>query len=104
MCPLPSHMRLELSMLEDGAEASTLQEVKHHATPHPLSPSSTPHPLLEPNRTHLLRKSVISDSARLHSQELVTERHFSPASSAGPLPPDSTLLAAPAVLPTEESF
>lgn len=90
--PLPSHMRLELSMLEDGAEASTLQEVKHHATPHPLSPSSTPHPLLEPNRTHLLRKSVISDSASLHWQELDTELHFSPASLAGPLPPDSTLL------------
>lgn len=32
------HMRLELSMLEDDAEASTLQEVKHHATTHPLSP------------------------------------------------------------------
>ena len=63
--PLPSHMRLELSMLEDDAEASTLQEVKHHATLHPLSPSSTPHPLLEPNRTHLRRKSVISDSASL---------------------------------------
>ena len=65
-CPLPSHMRLQLSMLEDDAEASTLQEVKRHATPHPLSPSSTPHPLLEPDRTHLLREGVISGLARLH--------------------------------------